>query len=238
MAGYVDGVRDQLDAQSVDVVAHSMGGLISRQYVEAFMGRNAEGENVANQLVMLGTPNHGSPCASLRRLPGMYELRPEVVAEYNARMTNRPGVPMSVLAGNALGFTCDQRGPSDGVVAVPSAITGYPDNAQVGRVHTAITGARRLPRVRPAPADPRPGRRQPGSAARLATPQRRLPSPQLLGTRVEPVSAGAQLDVPVQVGTAGAFGVSFVAPPQVTASPRRTERHRGCHVDALPPGSR
>jgi pimeloyl-ACP methyl ester carboxylesterase len=217
MAGYVAGVRDQLDAQQVDVVAHSMGGLISRQYVESFMGKNVEGENVANQLVMLGTPNQGSPCASLLPLAGMYELRPEVVAAYNARMTNRPGVPMSVLAGNALPFTCDQRGPGDGVVAVPSAITGYPDNAQVGRVHTAITGAVDfegfvLPRlIRGA------GGGSPTALRSLSTATTAIPSPQLLGTRTATVSSAAPVDLPVDVGTAGAFGVSLVAPPHVTA---------------------
>ena len=42
--------------KSVDVVAHSMGGLVSRWFIER------EGGNRAIQrLIMLGTPNGGSP---------------------------------------------------------------------------------------------------------------------------------------------------------------------------------
>ncbi|MHA1744766.1 MAG: esterase/lipase family protein, partial [Promethearchaeota archaeon] len=42
-------------AHKVNLVAHSMGGLISRWYIEQ-MG----GDTTVNKLIMLGTPNHGS----------------------------------------------------------------------------------------------------------------------------------------------------------------------------------
>jgi pimeloyl-ACP methyl ester carboxylesterase len=41
--------------QSYDVIAHSMGGLVSRSYLTKSYGRDR-----INKLVMLGTPNHGS----------------------------------------------------------------------------------------------------------------------------------------------------------------------------------
>ena len=45
-----------------DIVAHSMGGLVSRWYIE-----RRSGKNVVSQLVMLGTPNAGSA------IPGLHE---------------------------------------------------------------------------------------------------------------------------------------------------------------------
>ena len=42
--------------KSLDIIAHSMGGLVSRYFIE-----RAGGDQVASRLVMVGTPNGGSP---------------------------------------------------------------------------------------------------------------------------------------------------------------------------------
>jgi pimeloyl-ACP methyl ester carboxylesterase len=47
------------DGKTVHIIAHSMGGLISRQYIE-----HHDGAKVIDKLVMLGTPNAGSPWAT------------------------------------------------------------------------------------------------------------------------------------------------------------------------------
>ena len=44
----------------LDVVAHSMGGLVSRYYIEKL-----DGDEVVSHLVMLGTPNAGSPWSTV-----------------------------------------------------------------------------------------------------------------------------------------------------------------------------
>jgi pimeloyl-ACP methyl ester carboxylesterase len=44
------------DGKSLDIVAHSMGGLVSRWFIE-----REGGNQIARRLVMLGTPNGGSP---------------------------------------------------------------------------------------------------------------------------------------------------------------------------------
>lgn len=49
--GLIDG-----DGKRLTILAHSMGGLVSRSFIE--QGR---GDKVADHLVMCGTPNHGSP---------------------------------------------------------------------------------------------------------------------------------------------------------------------------------
>jgi pimeloyl-ACP methyl ester carboxylesterase len=43
------------------IVAHSMGGLVSRFYIEQFSGNE-----VVKELIMLGTPNNGTPWADVR----------------------------------------------------------------------------------------------------------------------------------------------------------------------------
>ncbi len=54
LAKEIDKVKRQFGVTKVDIVAHSMGGLISRFYMKQF------GSDNVHQLIMLGTPNHGS----------------------------------------------------------------------------------------------------------------------------------------------------------------------------------
>ena len=54
-------VKDKTGASKIDLVAHSMGGLVARQYAES-----NNYDNDIDQLIMLGTPHHGSPKAYLK----------------------------------------------------------------------------------------------------------------------------------------------------------------------------
>lgn len=56
-------IRARTGAAKVDLIAHSMGGLVSRWYVES-----ADYGGEVRQLIMLGTPNHGSAWANLEWL--------------------------------------------------------------------------------------------------------------------------------------------------------------------------
>ncbi len=60
LADFVAGVRDQTGAAKVDLVAHSEGGLVSRQYVK-YEG----GSSTVDSLVTLGTPNNGTAVANI-----------------------------------------------------------------------------------------------------------------------------------------------------------------------------
>jgi pimeloyl-ACP methyl ester carboxylesterase len=109
----------------VDIVAHSMGGLISRYYIARLMP-----ERDVAQLVMLGSPHGGSDCSGLPSALGMYgpaslELRPAYLRQiFNGAVTERRGVPFAMLAGNAIvqNFKAPCTGvPSDIVVAQDSA---------------------------------------------------------------------------------------------------------------------
>lgn len=57
---FVDGVLNQTGAAKVDLVGHSQGGLVARQYVR-FEG----GESTVDSLVSLGSPHYGTAVASI-----------------------------------------------------------------------------------------------------------------------------------------------------------------------------
>jgi triacylglycerol esterase/lipase EstA (alpha/beta hydrolase family) len=54
MADYVDGIRARTGARRVDMVGYSEGGLIDRDYVKFFGGKDA-----VDSAISLGTPHNG-----------------------------------------------------------------------------------------------------------------------------------------------------------------------------------
>ena len=146
----VKAVQAEQNAWHVDIVAHSMGGLISRYYIHSLMATDSpDNRPYVSHLVMLGTPNEGSACADLMypamKLRGYHvealrQLRPSVVEEFNQQVTDRKGVKFSILAGVPVPRTCHELGYGDGVVSIPSALWKVEDRDYAPRVHTAITG--------------------------------------------------------------------------------------------------
>ena len=143
-------VREQRNAWHVDVVAHSMGGLISRQYIDTMMQPVFDNKPEVTHLVMLGTPNMGSPCADLvgglfdlfgaKNMHAMRELRPSVAADFNKRVTQRRGVRFSVLIGVPVPRTCHKNTWGDGVVEIGSAKYNISDSDLAFRDHVSLTG--------------------------------------------------------------------------------------------------
>jgi len=143
LARYLAGVKKATGAEMVDLVAHSMGGLVSRYYIARLM----PSRDVA-QLIMLGSPHGGSECSGLAAAlgvlgPASLELRPAFVRQiFNRSVTRRNGVPFHMLAGDPIaeGFKapCSDV-PSDGVVSVGSvsAIPGSVGHLPV--LHTDMT---------------------------------------------------------------------------------------------------
>ena len=146
---YIRHAQEERNAWHVDVVAHSMGGLITRHYIHNFMPPSPDGRPQIAHLVMLGTPNMGSPCADVmnatfevlgKTVEAVRQLKPSVVAEFNRVNMNRKGVKFSVLAGNPLPVMCKTVVWNDGVVPVESALWKIKDNALSKNVHTDLTG--------------------------------------------------------------------------------------------------
>lgn len=150
LASYVKYAQEDRNAWHVDIVAHSMGGLISRYYINQIMPNYPDYPRPrVSHLIMLGTPNMGSPCADLMDLAfgmtgdhveAIRQLRTDVVDGFNKVHTQRKGVKFSALAGNPLPAMCKEIVPNDGVVSVPSAKWIIKDVAESGSIHTDLTG--------------------------------------------------------------------------------------------------
>ncbi len=150
LESYIEYAQKDRNAWHVDIVAHSMGGLISRWYIDQVMQNYTENSRprVAH-LIMLGTPNMGSPCADVmdiafgmigKQVEAVRQLTPDYVAGFNHVHTQRKGVKFSALAGNPLPTMCKQIVPNDGVVSVPSAKWIIKDTAESKNIHTDLTG--------------------------------------------------------------------------------------------------
>jgi len=152
LAKQIKFAREENNAWHVDIVAHSMGGLISRQYINTFMKPVFDGKPEVTHLVMLGTPNMGSPCADTvneqfeehgaNEMHAMRELKPIIVRAFNTRVNDRKGVKFSVLIGVIpVPRTCLADGVfGDGVVPIDSAKYNLTDYEYAPRNHIALTG--------------------------------------------------------------------------------------------------
>lgn len=156
LAEYIEAVRAGTGADRVDLVAHSLGGLISRYYVQNLMPMiQAEGMDevpVANQLIMAGTPNGGTPCGRIPAALGLFspattQITPEYLTQvFNPAVNDRRGVPFFGLAGDAVkkkaAIRCTEV-PTDRYVSVQSVLRGVsvvPD--QVNGLHSDLNNGR------------------------------------------------------------------------------------------------
>jgi pimeloyl-ACP methyl ester carboxylesterase len=147
---YIRYAQEDRNAWHVDIVAHSMGGLISRYYIAQIMEAGSpDGRPKVAHLVMLGTPNMGSPCADVMdvafeafgsRVEAVRQLRQDHAVGFNRVNTARKGVKFSALAGNPLPTMCKSVVWNDGVVSVPSAKWIISDTAESKNIHTDLTG--------------------------------------------------------------------------------------------------
>jgi uncharacterized membrane protein len=216
LESFVAGVRNEEDAGQVDLVAHGLGGLIARSWIQDGMDDGA-----ARRLIQLGTPNEGTPCAEITGAEPFYDLRRDVMAGFNARVTDRRGVAFSAYAGDTEEYTC-VRGTEggDGAVPVSSARWTIEDSEPGPIEHTAMTSSGplftdfvkpRLDGTQAAEAGLR------ATAAAADAPDTTPRSHQLLAQRIETVPPGAGIDVPLDVDSGSQLDVALLAPPQVTA---------------------
>jgi pimeloyl-ACP methyl ester carboxylesterase len=240
LANEVKALRQRLDADHVDLVAHSMGGLISRAYIDRAMGRSADGRPWARHLVMLGTPNRGSPCANLvyAVLSGRptLELMPAYVdGPFNRLVTDRKGVAFSILAGDYAPTTCLLGGSGDLVVELPSALWQIADRMTMEIDHVAMTGSAAVfdrfvrprlavgPGAKAATAKTASAARSAARTASAARPTARAaaaratPAPQLLAARRVKLKPRGTAAVAIAADRGSRLSVTLLAGPQVTS---------------------
>jgi hypothetical protein len=142
--------QESMNAWHVDIVAHSMGGLISRFYIHNLMKDSFDGKPVVTHLAMLGTPNMGSPWADIMfeeykekgfHLEALRELKTDVCRIFNSQVTNRKGVKFSITYTDKIPFTGNTKEAGDGVVSKSSAIWEITDISHSSSLdHTSLTG--------------------------------------------------------------------------------------------------
>ena len=140
---YIDGVKKETGAEMVDLVVHSMGGMISRYYID----RTMQERDVA-QLIMLGSPMGGSDCSVLPAslgffLPASLEIRSSyMLGIFNRQITHRHGVQFYDLAGTAIlqafQSPCADV-PNDMVVSLGSVNAIPLTSGQIDDIHSDLT---------------------------------------------------------------------------------------------------
>lgn len=241
---YIRYAQEDRNAWHVDVVAHSMGGLITRHYIHQFMPPTEDGRPQISHLVMLGTPNMGSPCADVmntafeflgKDVEAVRQLRQDVTADFNRVNRNRKGVKFSVLAGDPLPNMCKSLVWNDGVVPVPSAVWEIKDNARSKRLHTDLTGTEdfsgfvkpRLaigPKGDHNPAAPEIARNSPRNYGAVFA-NASWNEPQSIGlsaaeapfARSIKIAPNSSAEVEIPVGSFSNFGLTFMAASKVSA---------------------
>ena len=143
---YIDHVQQATGAEKVDLLVHSMGGMISRYYIDRVMTE----DNVA-QMIILGTPMGGSACAILpaslgMMLPATLEIQPSyMVNVFNEQIIHRKGVPFHALAGTklneAVASPCTPV-PSDVVVTLDSVRAIPMPVEEIPLLHTELNTSR------------------------------------------------------------------------------------------------
>lgn len=144
----IEFVQKNLNAWHLDIVAHSMGGLISRYYIYNTMKYVPDGKPTIQHLVMLGTPNMGSPCANLihrtiapfgTTVNALAQLDKGYVARFNKTILHGRGTRLSNLIGTIVPQTCISPTNGDGVVEWTSAVWTLTDVRFVSEIHTKLT---------------------------------------------------------------------------------------------------
>ncbi|MDP9867943.1 MULTISPECIES: PKD domain-containing protein [Streptosporangium] len=164
LATYIEDVRKKTGAFHINLVAHSMGTLISRQYIQERMPSTPDNKPAVTRLIAMGAPNAGSPCADMvveRSIteelspwfPAVIENTTEWVngdgehKGFNGRITNLKGVRASNLVGDSWLVPCTTANyplpfMGDGVVPWWSALhllPGWGDHPITSTLHSYMT---------------------------------------------------------------------------------------------------
>ena len=142
---YIANVKKKTGAEMVDLVVHSMGGMISRYYIDRVMQ-----ERDVAQLIMLGSPMGGSDCSVLPAalgffLPASVEIRESYMrGVFNQQITHRKGIEFYDLGGTAINEAfkspCTNI-PNDTVVSFESINAILLQSSKLDVIHSDLTSS-------------------------------------------------------------------------------------------------
>ncbi|MFC2134420.1 alpha/beta fold hydrolase [Bacteroidota bacterium] len=126
----IDIVLKKTNKDKVDIVAHSMGGLVLREYMRLF------GTDKINKVIILGTPNHGVEgriknwCSIIGADNECSEMKPD--SDFIYRLNSQNEVLDTVDSYTIRALGCDMGGlDGDGIVTGESVILPYTENYEI-----------------------------------------------------------------------------------------------------------
>lgn len=109
---YISARMAELNAHQFDVVGHSMGGVIIRRMLhDPAYGDQAQ--DAIRSVVLLGTPNGGSPCSDTIVVPANRELTFAAMEAFNETYPGYPGTFSTSLYADHYQLTCFDSSPGD-----------------------------------------------------------------------------------------------------------------------------
>ncbi|MBU0665861.1 MAG: alpha/beta fold hydrolase [Nanoarchaeota archaeon] len=118
-------VIEKTGSEKAVVIAHSMGGLVARRYLQIF------GSEKVEKLILLGTPNHGISgyvadyCSITGEKLECRDMKEESL--FMNKLNREPLPPIKIY--NIIGFGCDMQGEDgDGIVLKKSAFLQGAEN--------------------------------------------------------------------------------------------------------------
>ena len=148
---YIKHAQEDSNAWHVDMVAHSLGGLVGRLYLQKHMPNVPDGRPQVKHLIMLGTPNGGVPCVDVlfgkldlfkKDLRAARELTNDEMLRFNQYVVNTGGAKLSALAGNPVPIVCGGMEWNDGFVTVRSATYGVADKGEANDLNYQLTNGK------------------------------------------------------------------------------------------------
>ncbi len=146
-------VQYKTGRKKVTLVAHSMGGLVSRRYLQIFGSENVD------KLIMVGTPNHGIDadtqgyCPILGSATECQDMNKDSLFINKLENAGSPGIPVY----NIIGVGCAMKGGTgDGIVERSSAYLDFAQNYEVNGtcniaalnfLHTNLLNVQKYPKV-------------------------------------------------------------------------------------------
>lgn len=121
----IDTIHYKTGRQRVTLIAHSMGGLVARRYLQIF------GEDDVKQLIMIGTPNNGIVGNIAEYCPWVGEqlecrdMQKDSLFLNKLNRGTRPTIPVHVIAGTGC---MSKFGVGDGVVLQENVLLDWATN--------------------------------------------------------------------------------------------------------------